>query len=423
MAFILDLSMHHMRRLLLPLLLLAIRAEAQQTSVLFIGNSYTAVNDLPNTFRELALSLGDTVNVSMSAPGGYTFELHAAYAPTLAAIASQPWDFVVLQEQSQLGALPLDLTTTELGVIQLVQAIEANDECTWPVFYMTWGRENGDALNCPDFPFMCSYEGMQQGLRDNYVSLADSNDGYAAPVGVAWKQVRDTHPLIDLYQADESHPSPEGTYLAACVFYSALFQQSCVGASFNSTVQPDTAAILRNIASAIVLDSITTWNLGVPSGTDATITGNSSDAPNEITFYHPGQGTHLRPCSNGQSSTDANPTFTFAAPGIYTFTHTYTDPCGNTDTVTWTVEVYSIGMEEVDAMGAYTVKQIGPSMVEVTGGTGGEILTIADLIGRVLLTQRLDPGITRLTCPAGLHCWRIEAGSGGRWIGKILVGQ
>ena len=112
---------------------------AQQTSVLFIGNSYTYVNDLPNTLRQLALSLDDTMTVASSAPGGYTLFQHSTYAPTIAAIESQDWDFVVLQEQSQLGALPFDVTTTELGASALVQRIEENHECTYPVFYMTWG--------------------------------------------------------------------------------------------------------------------------------------------------------------------------------------------------------------------------------------------------------------------------------------------
>ncbi|MEO8589266.1 MAG: hypothetical protein ABI432_07865, partial [Flavobacteriales bacterium] len=139
--------LNHARWLLCPLITVSLHTRAQQTSVLFIGNSYTAVNDLPNTFRQLALSLGDTVNLAMSAPGGYTFEDHAGYAPTLDAIASQPWDFVVLQEQSQLPAW-FDVETTMAYATVLSQLIEANDECTWPVFYMTWGRKNGDAGNC-----------------------------------------------------------------------------------------------------------------------------------------------------------------------------------------------------------------------------------------------------------------------------------
>src|SRR5689334_14671481 len=81
-------------------------AQGQQRSVLFIGNSYTYVNNLPEMFRQLALSLGDTVTVGSSMPGGYTFEMHSTYAPTLAAIHSEDWDFVVLQEQSQIPSFP-----------------------------------------------------------------------------------------------------------------------------------------------------------------------------------------------------------------------------------------------------------------------------------------------------------------------------
>ena len=409
-----------MRILSITLLVVTLQAQAQ-TSVLFIGNSYTQVNDLPNTFRQLALSLGDTVTTGMQAPGGYSLMGHASEPATISAIESQPWDFVVLQEQSQLGALPFAVTDTEIGALQLIANIEQNDECTYPVFYMTWGRENGDVDNCNDFPFMCTYEGMQQGLRDNYVALAEDNDAYAAPVGMAWKKVRNEHPLIDLYAADGSHPSVQGTYLAACVFYCTLFQQSCLGASFVASVQPDTAAILQSIASAVVLDSTSTWNLDVPNGTDATIDGYSSNGPNDITYYHFGQGTHLWTCSNGESSTDPSPTFTFTAPGIYTFTHTYTDPCGNTDTVTWTAEVYANGVQEPASGRPYQAVQALPGIVEVSGTVGGEMITLFDVRGRTLTAQRAEGDRTRMPCPSGLVLWTVQDGSGTFRSGKVLV--
>ncbi len=406
---------------LLPFLLVASAMQAQQTSVLFIGNSYIGVNDLPNTFRQVALSLGDTVTTSAQTPGGYTLNGHATTPATINAIESQPWDFVVMQEQSQLGALPFDVTDTEIGALQLVAAIEENDECTYPVFYMTWGRQNGDDLNCPDFPFMCTYDGMQLGLRDNYVALAEENNAYVAPVGVAWKQVRDTQPSINLYNPDGSHPSVEGTYLAACVFYCTLFQQSCMGASFISSLQPDIAATLQGIASSTVLDSTTTWNLDVPSGTDATIDGSSSDAWNNITYYHFGQGTHLWTCSNGQTSTEASPTFMFSSSGVYTFTHTYNDPCGNTDTVTWTGEVIEVGLDEVGSTSPYRVFSSAPNMLEVTGIHGGETLVLVDLQGRVVLTHRLTGAAERIASPSGLLVWSIRDAEGQLSRGKVLV--
>lgn len=409
-----------MRTRLLPLGLLALSLQAQRTSVLFIGNSYTYVNDLPNTFRQLALSLGDTVDIAMSAPGGFSFSQHAAYAPTLDAIASRPWDYVVLQEQSQMPAFP-NPATTLFYATALADQIEANDECTWPVFYMTWGRENGDADNCAGWPPVCTYAGMQALLRERYLQMGVDNDGYVAPVGVAWKRVRETQPGIGLYNGDGSHPSLAGTYLAACVFYSTLFRESTVGAAYTASLPTSIATTLQGIASSMVLDSAATWNLDVPNGTDATITGSTSDGAYAITFHHPGQGTHLWTCSDGQSSTDAEPTFTLPGPGVYTFTHAYTDPCGNSDTVSWSMEVLPVGLSEDPHAPSPLLMAAGPGLLELTGGTSGAELTLMDLQGRTLRTHRLSGERDRIPCPAGPYLWTMRTLAGAQWTGKVWV--
>lgn len=406
-----------MRHKLLLSILIAGPLHAQQTSVLFLGNSYTYVNDLPNTMRLLALSLGDTVTVASSTPGGYTLQGHTTLPASVDAINAQDWDFVVMQEQSQMGALPFDVTTTENSATQLVQMIEANYECTYPVFYMTWGRQNGDAQNCANFPYMCTYDGMQEGLRINYTALAEYNDAYVSPVGVAWKQVRDTHPFINLYDADGSHPSPAGTYLAACVFYCTLFQESCVPSAYAASLQPDTAAILRSIASEVVLADITEWNLDVPNGTDALLDG-FDIGPDWITLIHNGEGTHLWTCSNGQSFTTATVTFTFTTSGIYTVTHVYEDPCGNSDTRNFTYDMV-VGVEEQLAAGLVRVRSPQPSVIEVIGGRGE--LTMTDLQGRVVLTHGINVDRTVVECQPGLYLYRVAGPAGRMWTGKILV--
>jgi hypothetical protein len=408
-----------MRNILLIAILSSTLAAAQQTSVLFIGNSYTTANDLPNTFRQLALSLGDTVTVASSAPGGYTLYQHSTYAPTLNAIASQPWDFVVMQEQSQLGALPVDATTTELGALSLMADIEANFECTYPVFYMTWGRENGDPQNCGAFPFMCTYDGMQQALRNNYVALANWNDAWTAPVGVAWKNVRDTQAPIDLYVADGSHPTMEGTYLAACVFYCTLFQVSCMDATFNSTLPAETAAILRAIASATVLDEPLTWNLDVPNGTDALLDDYDLGA-DFVTVVHNGAGEHLWTCTNGQSFTTGTATFTFATAGSYIVTHTYNDPCGNSDTRNFTFDM-TVGLDELAARPYYNVVSRSASSVEVQGAENGGTLLLFDAQGRMLVNERIRGSNTQVACPPGLLFWAFTDGNGMLMKGKVVV--
>lgn len=409
-----------MPRRVLPLLLLAtaLPAPAQSTSVLFIGNSYVGTNDLPNMFRQLALSLGDTVTVASVAPGGYTLYQHATYAPTLNAITSQHWDHVVLQEQSQLGALPSDVTTTEYGAQQLLSAIEANWECTYPVLYMTWGRENGDPQFCPAYPYMCTYAGMQERLRINYVALAHFNDAWTAPVGVAWQTVRETHPEIDLYVSDGSHPSVAGTYLAACVFYTTFFHRPCTAATYNGGLDPTTAATLRAIASSTVLDGFETWNLDMPNGTDALLDGYQLGA-DFVTLTHNGQGEHLWTCTNGQSFTTGTVTFTFDAPGSYVVTHTYNDPCGNSDTRTFTFDMTMVGVDERERDNV-RVHAPAPGQVEVQGAPGG-LLTLHDVQGRTLVQQRISGERTPVACPPGMVLWRFVDAQGGTRSGKVMV--
>lgn len=378
---------------------LALAAPAQQTSVLFLGNSYTSVNNLPGLVQQLALSMGDTVNVQMVAPGGFTLYEHSTTLASINAINAQAWDYVVMHEQSQLGALPDAVTGSAGDATALANIIAANDSCTVPVYYMTWGRQTGDMMNCANFPFMCTYEGMQLGLRDNYVGFAEDNNGWTAPVGMAWREVRNTHPFIELYQTDGSHPNINGSYLAAAVMYCTLFQQSCTSASFNSTLQPDSAAILRSIASSMVLDSASTWNLDNGSMPDAAPTGSSSNGAYEITWHHAGQGTHLWTCSNGQTSTDPDPTFTFAGPGIYAFTHQYTDACVRSAEATWTLEVFGIGIDETDGYTPYQVRFDADGTLSVSGATGGEQLRVFDAQGRALFD---GPLVSTIALPKGI---------------------
>ncbi|MBK9318567.1 MAG: hypothetical protein IPM91_06900 [Bacteroidetes bacterium] len=132
---------------------------SQQTKILFIGNSYTASNNLPQLFTDLALSMGDTVFVDSNTPGGYTFQGHTTNATTLAKINTQPWDFVFLQEQSQLPSFsPPQVAVDVYPYARMLDSlIYVNDSCTETVFYMTWGRKYGDAGNCANWPPVCTF--------------------------------------------------------------------------------------------------------------------------------------------------------------------------------------------------------------------------------------------------------------------------
>ena len=90
-----------MKIVLFCLLFLNFFVSAQTKNILFLGNSYTAVNNLPQMFADVAGSAGHTAITDFNAPGGYTLQGHSTNATSLSKITSGGWDFVVLQEQSQ----------------------------------------------------------------------------------------------------------------------------------------------------------------------------------------------------------------------------------------------------------------------------------------------------------------------------------
>ena len=319
---------------------------AQTKNVLFLGNSYTGVNNLPLLTYNLALSLGDTINYDSNTPGGYTYEGHSTNATSLAKIAQGNWDFVVLQEQSQKPSFPSSQVATEVYPYAqiLVDSINSANSCTEPIFYMTWGRKNGDAGNCAFYPPLCTYDGMQGRLRESYIEMAVDNDCSVSPVGAAWKYVRDNYPTLELYSADESHPSINGSYLAACVHYASMFRESPVGASFISTLTAIDAAVLQEAAESVVLDSLSTWRIGdndvIASFTSNTVNGSTAFSENGTNGT-----TYSWDLDDGSTETAAAFSHTYANDGTYNVELIATNGC-DSDTITQEVIVNTTGMNE-----------------------------------------------------------------------------
>lgn len=313
---------------------------AQQTKrVLFIGNSYTYTHDLPGQLSLIASSKGDSLIKSQSTPGGYTFQQHNTNTTTLNFIAMGGWDYVVLQEQSQLPSFPDWQVEQDVYPFadSLCRKIREADSCTTPMFFMTWGRENGDASNCANFPPICTYEGMQSRLRNAYVNMANMNDAEVSPVGMVWKMVRDSFPLIDLYNADGSHPSTTGNYVSACTFYAAIYHKSPVGAAHLSGVSNADAANIERLAEFVVFDSLNIWRIDTTT-LMAGFTA-SSDTLRNATFTNTGNGdTFFWDFGDGTTSTLQNPTHTYSIDTTVTVTLTAYRNC-ESSTVTQSLTV------------------------------------------------------------------------------------
>ena len=111
---------------------------------------------------------------------------------------------------------------------------------TTPVFFMSWAYA--------DKPEMTAQ------LAEAYTIAGNANNALVIPAGLAFARSVAKQPELNLYVADKRHPSLAGTYLAACVVFSALTGKSPVGNSYLAGIDAPTAKFLQEIAWATVQD-------------------------------------------------------------------------------------------------------------------------------------------------------------------------
>jgi hypothetical protein len=328
--------MHNKRSctfIFLSLLCASLTGFAQSPSVkrniLYIGNSYTYYNNLPDLVYQLGLTSGDSLFYDSSTPGGYTLSMHCGDAVTLSKINARQWDYVVLQCQSQEPSLdPSSVNINTLPyALQLDSLIGVNNSCTRTVFYETWGRKYGDAQNCSSYPPVCTYTGMQNRLRSSYKIFADTCKGIMAPVGEAFRLSRLMDSTINLYETDLSHPSPAGSYLAACIFYEVFTHRSAIGNPFWGSLPQNTAVFLQNVAQTVLEDSLTIWNFGKYEAWAPFSWQEISPLTMQCTNISVSPYQHFWDFGDAGTSTQQNPLHVYSAPMYYPMYHVVFDGC------------------------------------------------------------------------------------------------
>jgi hypothetical protein len=249
------------------LLLFSIHIKADTKRALFLGNSYTYVNDLPQMIADVAKSTGDTLLFDSNTPGGQSLGGHLADPVSINKIKAGGFDFVMLQEQSMRPSFPDDWVIGDflLNAYRLDSVINLYNPCGETMFYMTWGYRDGNPGYCsayPWWPYECTYEAMDSLTNLRYCMAADSNDGVVSPVGAVRHYLRDHYPSIELYDSDGSHPSLAGTYAAACCFNTAIFRTDPYLVTFAPALDAATINAVKEATKAIVFDSLLKWHIG-----------------------------------------------------------------------------------------------------------------------------------------------------------------
>lgn len=220
-------------------------AKAKVLRVLFIGNSYSF--QIPKVFEKVAKSEGKNIDVEQVTLGGWMLSKHAASAKTMAKINEGKWDVIVLQEQSQVPSFPETQRSGQMDPPANALASAARKVGAIPVFFLTWGRKDGDTQNAGQFA-NDTFIAMQKRLTEGYRRAAkQAGDACIIPVGQIWAEARKQGKDAHLYAPDGSHPMKTGNYLGACVFYSALYDAEVKKADRKV---PDAAAMTKLATAA-----------------------------------------------------------------------------------------------------------------------------------------------------------------------------
>ncbi|KAF1855554.1 hypothetical protein Lal_00004301, partial [Lupinus albus] len=144
-------------------------------SVLFVGNSYTFYNDLPRMVRQMSLDAAQPrpLDVRDVTFGGASLEAHWNRGVVQQVLASQHWDYVVIQDFS---TMPVDNPEKTRKYVRLMAA-EARKAGAQPILYLTWARQANPA--------------MQAQLDAVYTGLANETHSLLAPPPELQRQLPD----------------------------------------------------------------------------------------------------------------------------------------------------------------------------------------------------------------------------------------
>jgi hypothetical protein len=201
--------------LALALLLAALPAAAQrrravgpvpaQQRILFVGNSLTEANDLPDVVCRLARAGGRDAVCESVVGSGYALEDHAADGRAAQRLQRERWSIVVLQQGP--SSLPKSRVSLRQWTATFAAMVRAAGGV--PALYAVWPEK--------------ARSGVFADVSESYRLAAADVGGLFVPAGDAWLAAWRRNAKSALYAGDDFHPSSAGTYLAALVFYRALF--------------------------------------------------------------------------------------------------------------------------------------------------------------------------------------------------------
>jgi uncharacterized membrane protein len=221
---------------------------------------------------------------------------------------------------------------------------------------------------------------MDSLLNLRYRQMAIDNEAILSPVGALWNYIRTNYPEINLYAADGSHPSLEGTYAAACSMVSVIFRTDPTLITYSSTLDPVVAEKIRLAAQAVVFNNLMEWHVG-EYDPEVLVNTASIGLALQLDNQSASSWNFTWDFGDGNYSTDFSPVHTYANAGVYSLSYSAIDACGRTSQGYWEVQILDNGISEL--VKKYVVRNLENEFAIDFSSLASDI-RIFDLNGRLI---------------------------------------
>ena len=219
--------------------------------LLFIGNSATYKNTLPESLCALATEAGYPMEVASRTPGGYTLTQHAdastEHGESVLRAIAEGHDAVFLQDNGNCISSPEMSDAAREAFATLCGAIRAAGSQPMAYVRPPYAIEK----------FGYDVVGQCKALDALFGDLCTLHNAVPAYVNRAFARSYLTL-SYDLWCHDRGHTSPHGAYLAICVFFATLFGVSSTLLG-PLGLSAEEARDLQTVADEVALDGLIPW--------------------------------------------------------------------------------------------------------------------------------------------------------------------
>jgi hypothetical protein len=174
-------------------------------NILFVGNSLTYTNNLPELVKQKASEKGINLGIKRIVKPNYAIVDHWAEGDVQELIKSKKFDYVVIQQGPSSQQEGRDMLI-EGGKKYAELCADNNAKLC---YFMVW----------PSLTYYHTFDGVIK----NHEDAATINNAILCPVGIVWKDHFDVTNEFDYYSSDGFHPSLLGSQTAANVIVDTLF--------------------------------------------------------------------------------------------------------------------------------------------------------------------------------------------------------